>query len=95
MYDAEKARSQRLDWLARGECPVCRGLRRVEPGKHRCRVCGVVMSNRQRAYREKRRQRGVCTHCGGPLGGDGRTTCPRCREMVRRNNRKYGGMRDG
>lgn len=95
MYDAEKVRADRQAWLERGECPVCRGLRPVEAGKRRCRVCGLVMSRRQMAYRERRKRDCVCSHCGGPLSGDGRTTCARCREVVRRNNRAYGGMRNG
>ena len=83
MYDAEAKRAWRVDLLNRGMCPVCRGMRPLEAGKHRCRPCAIRLSAQAAARRVKWKERGVCSHCGGTLAGDGFKTCPRCRESAR------------
>lgn len=68
-------------YLRNGNCPRCYGLRKVEPGKSTCAVCGQKTRERSRQRREKWKTEGRCHTCGRELTDDRYVTCELCRKV--------------
>ena len=68
-------------YLRNGNCPRCYGLRKVEPGKSTCAVCGQKSRERSQRRRAQWVAEGRCHSCGRELTDERYVTCELCRKV--------------
>lgn len=83
MYDYERVLANRLYYLNCGRCPACGGKNPVRPGFGSCETCAEKARERSHSLRQRRRENGLCSSCGGPVDDAAYRTCSACRERMR------------
>ena len=99
MDNKEQQRANYKYYLSIGKCPHCGGRNPVEPGRNRCRECGLRYSEQMHNRREFRRANGLCTRCGRPLPeGHKYVQCDECRKYVQSfykfNKARYESLKE-
>ena len=66
--------------LAEGLCPYCpqTSRRKIVPGKARCKKCLAYYAEANRKLIARRKQQGVCVHCGTEPCYQGKIRCRAC-----------------